>query len=60
MALDVEVGLVTVAVDPAKEAQGRGFLDPEDWPLYHQTNCLGRAQWQEGRVDSHLHVVVDH
>ena len=56
----MEVGLVTAAVDPAKEAQGRGYLDPEDWPLYPRTNCLGRAQWQEGRVDSHLHGAVDH
>ena len=51
---------MTAPVDLAREAQGLGCLDLEDWPLYHRTDCLGRAQWQEGRVDSHLHGVVDH
>lgn len=60
VALDVEADLVTVPVDLVKAAQGRGCLDPEDWPLYHQTNCLAHAQWQEERVDSHLHEVLDH
>ena len=59
-ALDVEADLVTVPVDLVRAAQGRGCLDPEDWPLYRRTNCLARAQWQEERVDSHLHEVLDH
>ena len=59
VASDVEADLVTVSVDLVRAARGRGCLDPEDWPLYHQINCLVRAQWQEERVDSHLHEVLD-
>ncbi len=56
----MEADLVTVPVDLVRAAQGQGSLDPEDWPLYHRTDCLARAQWQEGPVDSHLHEVADH
>ena len=60
VALGVEADLVTVPVDLVRGARGPGCLDPEDWPLYHRTNCLVRAQWQEERVDSHLHGELGH
>ena len=60
VALDVGADLVTVPAGLVRAVQGRGCLDPEDWPLCHRTNCLARAQWQEERVDSHHHEVLDH